>query len=87
MLLNIVCLPVKKQNNVITDVLLARKKTGFGAGKIVGVGGTVEPGETFFQTAVREVAEEINLSIEEKHLQRAARITFRFPAKPNPLIP
>ncbi len=62
--------------------LLARKKIGFGAGKIVGVGGTVEPGETIFQTAVREVAEEISLKIEETDLQRAAKITFTFPAKP-----
>ena len=81
MLLNTVCLPVKLQNGVITDVLLARKKIGFGAGKVVGVGGTVEPGETLFQTAVREVAEEISLQIEEKDLHRAAKITFTFPSK------
>ena len=82
MLLNIVCLPVKRRGDKITEVLLARKKIGFGAGKIVGVGGTVEPGETIFQTAVREVAEEISLKIEETDLQRVAKITFTFPAKP-----
>ncbi|MEM4548010.1 MAG: NUDIX domain-containing protein, partial [Thermofilaceae archaeon] len=28
------------------EVLLIRKKKGFGAGKLVGVGGRIEPGET-----------------------------------------
>ncbi|MBN2044854.1 MAG: NUDIX domain-containing protein [Anaerolineales bacterium] len=82
MLLNMVCLPVKKQDGIITEVLLARKKIGFGAGKIVGVGGTVEPGETLFQTVVREVNEEISLQIKEGDLERAAKITFTFPSKP-----
>ena len=48
MLLNTICLLVKMDasSDHPAEVLLARKKTGFGAGKIVGVGGTVEPHET-----------------------------------------
>ena len=39
------------------QVLLIRKKRGLGAGKINGPGGKLDPGETFAQTAVREVQE------------------------------
>ncbi|HAY84376.1 MAG TPA: hypothetical protein DCY42_05475 [Chloroflexi bacterium] len=84
MLLNTICLLVKMDasSNHPAEVLLARKKTGFGAGKIVGVGGTVEPHETVMQAAVREVQEELDVEIHEKDLQRAAKLTFLFPAKP-----
>jgi len=82
MLLNTICFLVKKQAGKPDEILLARKKTGFGLGKVVGVGGTVEQGETIQQAAVRELEEEINVRIAEKDLQRKARITFRFPAKP-----
>lgn len=46
---------------VIRDgkLLLIRKKRGLGAGKINGPGGKLDPGETFLQTAVREVEEEL----------------------------
>ena len=82
MLLNTICLPVREQDGEIVEVLLARKKTGFGKGKVVGIGGTVEPGETIFQAAVRETEEELGVIVQEKDLRRAAKITFRFPAKP-----
>ncbi|HEY5036239.1 MAG TPA: NUDIX domain-containing protein, partial [Chthoniobacterales bacterium] len=36
------------------EVLLIRKKRGFGAGKINGPGGKVEPGETALGAALRE---------------------------------
>jgi 8-oxo-dGTP pyrophosphatase MutT (NUDIX family) len=39
-------------------LLLGRKKRGFGAGKINGFGGKVEPGETILAGALRETAEE-----------------------------
>lgn len=41
------------------EVLLIHKKTGFGAGKINGPGGKLEPGETALEAAVREVEEEL----------------------------
>jgi SAM-dependent methyltransferase len=79
MLLNTVCLLVKGEP--ITEVLLADKKIGFGIGKVVGVGGTVEEDENIWQATVRELEEEIGVQVAEKDLERAARITFRFPGK------
>ncbi len=64
------------------EVLLGRKKTGFGTGKIVGPGGHVEPGETAAQAAARETAEESGLVVNVGDLREAASVTFRFPAKP-----
>jgi len=40
-------------------ILLIRKKRGLGAGKLVGPGGRLEPGETAFECAIREVREEL----------------------------
>ena len=77
MQLNTVCLPVKHQGGIPVEVLLARKKTGFGLGKIVGIGGKVEPGETLLQAAVRETEEELSIHVREEDLAQAARITFR----------
>lgn len=64
------------------EVLLGRKKTGFGAGKIVGLGGHVEPDETAVQAAARETAEESSLVVAVGDLREAATLTFRFPARP-----
>ncbi|WP_435151790.1 8-oxo-dGTP diphosphatase [Haladaptatus sp. DFWS20] len=44
-------------------VLLIRKKRGLGEGKFVGPGGKVEDGETPRETTVREVEEEIQVSV------------------------
>lgn len=42
-------------------ILLIRKKRGFGAGKINGPGGKVDPGETPLQSALRETGEELGI--------------------------
>ena len=42
-------------------ILLIRKKRGFGAGKINGPGGKVDPGETPLQAALRETFEELGI--------------------------
>ena len=63
-------------------VLLGRKKTGLGTGKIVGLGGHVEPGETARQAAVREVGEEAGLLVEPAALREVAVVTYLFPARP-----
>ncbi len=42
-------------------ILLIRKKRGFGAGKINGPGGKVDPGETPLQSALRETHEELGI--------------------------
>lgn len=45
------------------QVLLAMKKRGFGAGKWNGPGGKANPGETPVEALVREVQEEIGVSV------------------------
>ena len=64
------------------QVLLGLKKTGFGANKYAGIGGKVEAGETVTQAAVREVAEEIGVRVQECDLEEAGHLTFLFPARP-----
>jgi 8-oxo-dGTP diphosphatase len=64
------------------EVLLGFKKTGFGAGRWVGPGGHVEPGEEPVAAAAREVAEETGLIVVPSTLRRLAALTFVFPARP-----
>jgi len=77
--------PVDWEPNVIAnlvfltrgeEVLLIHKKTGFGAGKINGPGGKLEPGETAMESAVREVQEE--LLITPSKLQEMGILHFDF---------
>jgi 8-oxo-dGTP diphosphatase len=65
-----------------SEVLLGLKKRGFGAGRIVGLGGHVEPGESAARAAAREVAEESGLIVAPRDLRLLAVVTFRFPARP-----
>jgi 8-oxo-dGTP diphosphatase len=61
------------------QVLLARKKTGFGRGNIVGIGGTAEDGEDIVQTAIRETVEETGvLPLDPK---RVGSLSFFFPTR------
>jgi 8-oxo-dGTP diphosphatase len=46
-------------------VLLIRKKRGLGAGKINGPGGRLDPGETYTECAVREVQEELGITVHD----------------------
>jgi ADP-ribose pyrophosphatase YjhB (NUDIX family) len=57
-------------------VLLAIKKRGFGAGKYNGVGGKVETGESYEQSAVREVREEIGVVVNVGDLECMGNLTF-----------
>ena len=63
-------------------VLLGTKKTGFGKGKVVGVGGHVEAGETAVEAACREVMEEIHVVVHADDLLPAGNVDFIFPARP-----
>ena len=63
-------------------VLLGLKKTGFGAGRWVGLGGHVEEGEKPVEAAVREVEEEAGLLVSADTLAHMASLTFVFPARP-----
>jgi len=65
------------------ELLLGFKKTGFGTGRWVGLGGHIEPGEKPDAAAVREVAEESSLVVAADALQHMASIEFRFPARPS----
>ncbi len=58
------------------EVLLAMKKRGFGAGKWNGPGGKVQPGETPFEAAAREVKEEVELDVAD--LEHRGTIDFTF---------
>jgi 8-oxo-dGTP diphosphatase len=57
-------------------ILLIRKKRGLGAGKINGPGGRLEPGETPYECAVREVEEE--LLVTPTGLEYAGENRFQF---------
>ncbi|WP_426998909.1 8-oxo-dGTP diphosphatase [Pseudarthrobacter sp. N5] len=64
------------------QVLLGMKKTGFGTGKIVGLGGHVEPGESDAEAACREVHEESGVVVRQEDLHDAGVVTFVFRARP-----
>jgi len=74
------CLLIR--GNPPSEVLLGRKKVGFGAGKYTGFGGKVEARETVAMAAVREMGEETGVKVREKDLQPMGRLTFLFPAEP-----
>lgn len=63
-------------------MLLGYKKTGFGAGRWVGLGGHIEDGEEPAAAAIREVEEESGLIVAERDLTHVARLTFVFPFRP-----
>lgn len=65
------------------EVLLGLKKTGFGAGRWVGLGGHIEDGEKPAAAAAREVEEESSLIVSADALEHMAMIEFRFPARPS----
>jgi len=66
-----------------TEVLLGFKKSGFGAGRWVGLGGHIEDGEEPAEAAAREVAEESGLIVAASALVYGARLRFVFPARPS----
>jgi 8-oxo-dGTP diphosphatase len=74
---------IRRHSAAGPQVLLGLKKTGFGAGKWVGLGGHVEPGEKPVAAAVREVEEESGLVVPADSLQHLASIEFRFPIRPS----
>lgn len=65
------------------QVLLGHKLRGFGTGKIMGLGGHVEPGETDAEAAVREMCEESGVVIDLADVSQRASITYLFPTQPN----
>jgi 8-oxo-dGTP diphosphatase len=74
---------IRRESAAGRQVLLGLKKSGFGEGKWVGLGGHVEPGEKPEAAAVREVAEESGLIVPADSLQHVASVEFRFPSRPS----
>jgi 8-oxo-dGTP diphosphatase len=66
----------------IREVLLGRKRVGFGAGKVVGIGGHLETGETAIEAICREVREEVFVDVDPADLVAAGTVDFVFPARP-----
>ncbi|CAM9611057.1 unnamed protein product [Discosporangium mesarthrocarpum] len=64
------------------EILLGRKKRGFGEGKWNGFGGKVELGETVRDAACRELVEESNLKAEKGSLARRGLLIFHVPSYP-----
>lgn len=58
------------------QVLLIRKKRGLGAGKVNAPGGKLEPGETPYDSAIRETQEEIGVTPRE--LEERGTLHFQF---------
>ncbi|MBB2975954.1 8-oxo-dGTP diphosphatase [Microbacterium endophyticum] len=65
-----------------TEVLLGHKRTGLGLGRIVGIGGKIERGETVREGAVREVQEETGLLVEASDLVAVGVLDYLFPSQP-----
>jgi 8-oxo-dGTP diphosphatase len=64
-----------------SQVLLGKKKTSFGKGHYVGIGGRQEANETIEQTVVRECQEEIGIT--PLQFKKVGRLEFLFPHKLN----
>lgn len=64
------------------EVLLGRKKHGLGAGKLVGLGGKLEPGEHPRRATIREIEEEAGLFVDIAALRHTGLLTYLFPTKP-----
>jgi 8-oxo-dGTP diphosphatase len=77
------CLLTRTDGDGVPEVLLGYKKTGLGTGKVVGLGGHVEPGESAAEAAAREVKEESGICVAPGSLTQVAHVTFLFPAHPS----
>ncbi|MDQ0821815.1 8-oxo-dGTP diphosphatase [Arthrobacter sp. V4I6] len=76
------CFLLREEAAGSTEVLLGLKRTGFGTGKIVGIGGHVEAGETDAEAVCREVWEEAGIVVRQEDLAHAGVVEFVFPARP-----
>ena len=65
-----------------SEVLLGRKLTGIGLGKLVGPGGKKEHGESSVETAVRESCEEVGLELDPTDLNPISNVSYFFAGRP-----
>ena len=73
---------VVRQSAKGPEVLLGRKLTGLGAGKVVAPGGKLEPGEAPAEAARRELREEVGANLSCTSLLQVGINSYRFPTKP-----
>lgn len=71
-----------REREGVDEVLLGWKRSGVGQGKIVAPGGKLEPAETPREAAVREVAEEVGISVDPAQLELIGELTYPFVTKP-----
>jgi 8-oxo-dGTP diphosphatase len=64
------------------QVLLGRKRTGLGAGKVVAPGGKLELGESATHAVLRELREEVGAQFRCSELDEVGINRYRFPTKP-----
>lgn len=62
-------------------ILLGEKTEGIGVGNFVAIGGKQDESETIEEALIREMKEEIMVSVSEFH--KVASIDFEFPSKPD----
>lgn len=72
---------VRRTDGKITDICLAMKKRGFGAGRWNGVGGKVDAEESIEEAAIRETKEEIGVTVSV--LEKVGEIAFSFALTPD----
>lgn len=77
-----VCYLVRRGPDGRSEVLLGRKKKGLGQGKYVAPGGKLEPGESVLDAMVREVSEEVGLTVRGEDLVPLGLLTYLFPHRP-----
>ncbi len=65
------------------EVLLGFKKRGFGQGYYVGIGGKVDEGESIDQGIIREIQEEIEVTVKPENLKKSGVVNFYFPQIPD----
>ena len=63
-------------------ILLGMKKRRFGTGKWNGFGGKLENGESVHENVVREIKEEIGVSVRPEDTEKVGLIDFNFLDKP-----
>ncbi|RFA11318.1 hypothetical protein B7R54_15245 [Subtercola boreus] len=74
-----VCYLLRERADGRTEVLLGRKLTGLGIGKLVGPGGKIEKGETAVEAIAREIEEETGIRVAASDLHEVGFLDYEFP--------